>query len=585
MQLNLKKHREDLLFIPLGGASEIGMNVNLYHLDGKWIMVDCGLGFAHDVPGIDMLAADISFIKAHKKDLLGIIITHIHEDHLGAVQHLWQELEAPVYTSDFAARFLRTKLDEYAFGSRVKINTIDETKELKLGAFSIEFIGLTHSVPEMNALMIKTRHGNILHSGDWKFDPDPVLGKISEKEKIKEYGDKGEILALICDSTNALSPGHSRSEGDLFESLKTIIKDCKQLVGVTTFASNIARVFTIAKVAESCGRKVCLTGFSLQRLKEIAIKTGYFKDLPTFISDKELKFFSPSEVLILSTGCQGESNAGTMKIATDKHPTIKFKAGDTMIFSSKIIPGNEKSIFALFNLFAKKKVEVITEKDHFVHVSGHPNQDELKEMYELARPKIAIPVHGEFVHLKQHGALVKEWGVKTSIAVENGTVVKLSKANDGKDSAIVGQVPTGYMGIDGKQLIPLEGEIIKTRYKLQFAGIVIVIVVIDGSNGELLGDIEIKTPGAIDFNKDPETLRWLKKDVMVAVKGSAKELFKGKKSSFKDKFFGKKNQPQNNQAHNKAIEAISKSIRNKLGKDFNDLMGKKPMMEVIVKVI
>ncbi len=581
MQLNLKKHREDLLFAPLGGASEIGMNVNLYHLDGKWIMVDCGLGFAHDVPGVDMICADISFIKAHKKDLLGIIITHIHEDHLGAVQHLWQELEAPIYTSNFAAHFLRAKLEEYSFGSRVKINVIDETKELKLGSFNIEFIGLTHSVPEMNALMIKTRHGNILHSGDWKFDPNPVVGKISEKEKIKAYGDRGEILALVCDSTNALSLGHSKSEGDLFESLKSIVQDCKQLVGVTTFASNIARVFTIVKVAEACGRKVCLTGFSLHRLKEIAIKTGYYKELPSFISDKELKFYKPSEVLVISTGCQGESNAGTMKIATGKHPTIKFKAGDTIIFSSKIIPGNEKPIFALFNLFAKHKIEVITEKDHFVHVSGHPNQDELKEMYELARPKIAIPVHGEFVHLRQHGFLTKEWGVPQAIPVENGTVVKLSTSK----SEIIGSVPTGYFGIDGKQLIPLEGEVIKTRYKLQSAGIVIVLVVIDGSNGELLGDIEIKTPGAIDFSKDQETLNWLKKDVMVAVRSSAKELFKGKKSSFKDKFFGKKNQPTNNQANNKAAEAIAKSIRNKLGKDFNDLMGKKPMMEVIVRII
>ena len=581
MQLNLKKHREDLLFAPLGGASEIGMNVNLYHLDGKWIMVDCGLGFAHDVPGVDMICADISFIKAHKKDLLGIIITHIHEDHLGAVQHLWQELEAPIYTSNFAAHFLRAKLEEYSFGSRVKINVIDETKELKLGSFNIEFIGLTHSVPEMNALMIKTRHGNILHSGDWKFDPNPVVGKISEKEKIKAYGDRGEILALVCDSTNALSLGHSKSEGDLFESVKSIVQDCKHLVGVTTFASNIARVFTIVKVAEACGRKVCLTGFSLHRLKEIAIKTGYYKELPSFISDKELKFYKPSEVLVISTGCQGESNAGTMKIATGKHPTIKFKAGDTIIFSSKIIPGNEKPIFALFNLFAKHKIEVITEKDHFVHVSGHPNQDELKEMYELARPKIAIPVHGEFVHLRQHGFLTKEWGVPQAIPVENGTVVKLSTSK----SEIIGSVPTGYFGIDGKQLIPLEGEVIKTRYKLQSAGIVIVLVVIDGSNGELLGDIEIKTPGAIDFSKDQETLNWLKKDVMVAVRSSAKELFKGKKSSFKDKFFGKKNQPTNNQANNKAAEAIAKSIRNKLGKDFNDLMGKKPMMEVIVRII
>lgn len=579
MQLNLKKHKEDLLFAALGGASEIGMNLNLYHLDGKWIMVDCGLGFAHEIPGIDMLAPDISFIKAHKKDLLGIIITHIHEDHLGAVQHLWQELEAPIYTSDFAAHFLRSKLQEYNFGPRVKINTIDGDKELKLGSFNIEFIGLTHSVPEMNALMIKTRHGNILHSGDWKFDPDPVLGKISEKEKIKEYGDKGEILALICDSTNALSPGRSRSEGELFESLKNIIKDCKQLVGVTTFASNIARVFTIAKVAEACGRKVCLTGFSLQRLKDIAIQTGYFKDLPTFISDKELKFFAPSEVLVISTGCQGEPNAGTMKIASDKHPTIKFKAGDTIIFSSKIIPGNEKSIFALFNLFARKKIEVITEKNHFVHVSGHPNQDELKEMYELARPKISIPVHGEFVHLRHHGALAKEWGVPEFIAVENGTVVKLSKEH----SEIVGFVPSGYLCVDGRQLIPMESDVIKARYKLAFAGIIIASVVINSDGGDIIGEIDIVSHGAVDFSRDKESLGWLKTDVFATAKGTAKEFFRHKKSSFKDKIFG--NKKNSNKNHNKAVEAITKAVKSKIGKDINDLMGKKPIIEVIVKII
>ncbi len=576
MHLNLQKHKQDLLFSPLGGANEIGMNVNLYHLDGKWLMIDCGLGFAHEVPGVDMMAADISFIKAHKKDLLAIIITHIHEDHLGAVQYLWQDLEAPVYTSEFAAQFLRSKLGEYSFGSRVKINTINTETELKLGSFNIEFIGLTHSVPEMNALLIKTRHGNILHSGDWKFDPNPVVGNISQKERIKEYGDKGEILALVCDSTNALSPGHSRSEGDLFESLKTIIKDCKQLVGVTTFASNIARVFTIVKVAQACGRKVCLTGFSLQRLKEIAVKTGYFKDLPNFISDRELKFFKPSEVLILSTGCQGEENAGTMKIATDKHPTIKFKAGDTIIFSSKIIPGNEKSIFSLFNLFAKKKVEVITEKDHFVHVSGHPNQDELKEMYQLAKPKVAIPVHGEFVHLKQHGALVKEWGVKTVIAVENGSVVKLSL----NGSEIIGQVPSGYQAIDGKQLIPLDGDIIKNRYKLQFAGIVIVVVLINSQNGNI--SIEIKAPGALDSQKDQDTINWLKQDVQIAIKGSSKNILVAKKS-LKDKFFGKKS--INSQINQKEIEAISKAIKSKLTKNFNDLIGKKPMIEIFVKTV
>lgn len=580
MQLNLKKHKDDLLFAALGGASEIGMNLNLYHLDGKWIMVDCGLGFAHDIPGVDMLAADISFIKAHKKDLLGIIITHIHEDHIGAVQHLWEDLEAPIFATDFATKFLRSKLQEYPFNQRVKINTIKEDEDLKLGSFNIEFIGLTHSVPEMKALMIKTKHGNILHSGDWKFDPNPVVGKVSEKERIKEYGDKGEILALVCDSTNALSPGHSGSEGDLFESLKNIVKDCKQMVGVTTFASNIARVFTIAKVAEACGRKVCLTGFSLSRLKDIAVQTGYFKDLPSFISDKELKFFAPHEILVISTGCQGEPNAGTMKIATDKHPTIKFKAGDTMIFSSKIIPGNEKSIFDLFNLFARKKIEVITEKDHFVHVSGHPNQDELKEMYQLARPKISIPVHGEFVHLRNHGALAKEWGVPEAIAVENGTVVKLSREH----SEIVGFVPSGYLCVDGRQLIPMESEIIKSRYKLAYSGIIIASVVIDSATGEVLGNVDIRSNGAIDFSRDKESLNWLKQDVLVTTRGTAKEFFRNKKS-FKDKFFGKKKHQNHNHNHSKAIEAISKAVRSKIGKDINDLMGKKPMIEVIVNVV
>jgi ribonuclease J len=578
MQLNLKKHKEDLLFTALGGASEIGMNVNLYHLDGKWLMVDCGLGFADNIPGVDMLAADISFIKAHKKNLIGLIITHIHEDHIGAVQHLWQELEMPIFATDFAARFLRAKLEEYPFKDRVKIITIDEEMDLNLKPFTIEFIGLTHSVPEMNALMIKTRHGNILHSGDWKFDPNPIVGNISEKEKIQAYGHKGEILALVCDSTNALSPGHSGSEGDLFESLKNIVKDCKQLVGITTFASNIARIHTIVKVAQSCGRKVCLSGFSLRRLSEIAVKTGYFKDLPGFISDKEIKFFKPSEVLVLSTGCQGESLASTMKIATDKHPHIKFKSGDTIIFSSKIIPGNEKSIFSLFNLFAKKNIEVITEKDHFVHVSGHPNQDELKEMYELARPKVSIPVHGEFVHLQHHAKMAKSWGVEKVIKVENGTVVKLSHDN----SEAIGFVPTGYFGVDGKQLIEIDGEIIKDRYKLQYAGIVIIGVVIDNKNGNVIGDIDLKAYGSYDFKSDTESLIYIKQDIVRAIKSSNKELIKNK-SSFKDKIFNKNKRGA--KSHHKTIEAISKSIKNKVRKNFNDLIGKKPIVEVIIKII
>lgn len=580
MNIDLKKYKSDLLFTALGGASEIGMNVNLYHLDGKWLMVDLGLGFAHDVPGIDMLAPDISFIKSQKKNLLGLVITHIHEDHLGAVQYLWEELEMPIYTSNFTAQFLRSKLEEYKFASRVKIFTVDPSKELNLEPFKIEFIGLTHSVPEMHALMIKTNHGNILHSGDWKFDPDPVVGNISEKEKIKSYGDKGDILALVCDSTNALSPGRSKSEGDLFASLKKIISNCNQMVGVTTFASNIARIHTISQVAQACGRKIVLTGFSLKRLFEVGKKSGYFQEATNFISDREIKFFDRSEILILSTGCQGEPLAGTMKIAHDAHPTIKFVAGDTMIFSSKIIPGNEKSIFALFNAFARKKVEVITEKDHFVHVSGHPNQDELREMYELAKPKIAIPVHGEFVHMKQHAAMAREWGVSNVIEIENGSVVKLSSADGAKGASIIGSVPTGYFGVDNKQLLPLDGEIIKTRQKLQFAGIVIVVVTIDADTGGIIGDIHVSAPGSYDFKNDREALDMLKQDIAKTVRGMSKSFVT--ESSFK--FFTKKKRSRKNSDDNKVASTIEKSIRSITQRNFNHLTGKKPLLEIVVRI-
>lgn len=578
MNINLKKHHSELLFTPLGGAGEIGMNVNMYHLNGKWLMVDLGLGFAHDIPGIDMLAPDITFAKEHKKNIVGLIITHIHEDHLGAVQYLWQELGMTIYTSNFTAKFLRAKLEEFPFAREVKIVVIDPSKELNLDPFKIEFIGLTHSVPEMNALMIKTNHGNILHSGDWKFDPDPVIGNVSEKEKIKAYGDKGEILALICDSTNALSPGRSKSEGDLYESLREIVGNCKHMVGITTFASNIARVNTIARVAKACGRKVVLAGFSLHRIVEVAKKSGYFEGFDNIISDRELKNYSKNEILVLATGCQGEPMASARKIANDAHPTIRFVAGDTMIFSSKIIPGNEKDIFGLFNDFARKNITVITEKDHFVHVSGHPNQDELREMYDLAKPQIAVPVHGEFVHIQHHCALAKEMGVEKVITVENGSVVRLSKTN----SEVIGFVQTGYLGVDGKQLIPINGEIIKTRKKLEHSGIIIVNAVVDSKDGTIIGDPIILAPGAYDFKSDRDTLDTIRREVNFKIRNSLKEAGIGKKG-LKDKIFSKK---QNKNANLDKVEAVlEKTVKTYISKVINELIGKKPLVEVIIRLV
>ena len=576
MKIDLTKYKDNLLFIPLGGAGEIGMNVNLYHLDGKWLMVDLGLGFAHNAPGIDMLAPDISFIKSNKKDLVGLILTHIHEDHLGAVQYLWEELEVPIYTSNLTAIFLRSKLEEYSFAKYVKINVIDPNKELALNPFKINFIGLTHSVPEMNALIIKTKYGNILHSGDWKFDTDPVVGDISQKDIIREYGNQKSILALVCDSTNALNPGRSGSEGDLFDSLKKIISKCKKRVCVTTFASNIARIYTIADVARSCGRKVALSGFSLKRITEAGKKAGYFDNLEDFISEKEVNLYKKDEVLVLSTGCQGEPLASTMKIANDVHKSIKFGKGDTVIFSSKIIPGNEKSIFRLFNLFAKKQIEVITEKDDFVHVSGHPNQDELREMYDLAKPQISIPVHGEFVHMKQHCKIALEQGVKDTIQVENGSIVKLLQ----DDSEIIGQVPTGYFGVDGSQLVPMDGDIIRIRNKLQNAGIVVVGVFLNKSY-KLLGFPHLSSFGTYDFSSDKDSLRTIKNKISKEVAITVKDL--GLDKGLKEKIFNKNKKKKLNQ--DKIISVIDKKVRTIINKSFRELINKKPLIDVIIKVI
>lgn len=582
MDLNLKKHREDLLFLPLGGSNEIGMNVNLYHLDGKWLMVDLGVGFASDVPGVDMLTPDISFIKSHKKNLLGLVITHIHEDHLGAVQHLWQELEVPVYASALAANFLRAKLQEYKLDKRVPIHIINSNQELNLDPFKIEFIGLTHSVPEMKALIIKTRKGNILHTGDWKFDPNPVVGQVSDKEIIKKYGDEGKFLAVVCDSTNALSEGHSKSEGDLYHSLKLLIEGRKGLVGVTTFASNIARIHTIARIAKDCGRKIVLAGASLHRIYEVGKKSGYFLEDFEFISDREMKSFDKKELLVICTGCQGEPLAAAKRIATNTHPTIRFTVGDLMIFSSKIIPGNEKKIFSLFDALAKKQIDVLTEQDHFVHVSGHPSQDELREMYQLARPKIAIPVHGEFLHTKNHGDLARECGVPKVIQVENGLAVKLSEENFMTESAIAGFVKSGYFGVDGYQLLDLKGEVIKERRKLQYSGVVMVSLAVNDSL-ETLQKPQIICVGSYDLKEDRETAKFLNDEIHLFLKQKAKDLGLQKKKGLS--IFKNKKKEKKLQDNRKILDELEKSLRSRLLKTFEELMGKRPAMEIIIHVI
>ncbi|MFM7620107.1 MAG: ribonuclease J [Alphaproteobacteria bacterium] len=579
MELNLKKHFNDLLFLPLGGANEIGMNLNLYHLNGKWLMIDCGVGFAYNIPGIDMMTPDISFIKQHRHNLLGIVLTHIHEDHMGAVQYLWEELRVPVFATQFGANFLKTKLSEFQLDKTVPIKIIDSQHVLDLEPFYLEFIGLTHSVPEMKAVLLKTQHGNVLHTGDWKLDPDPVIGEVSELEKIKHLGDQQQILAMICDSTNAINEGHSRSEGELYASLKSLIAGRNGLVGVTTFASNIARVHTIARIAKELGRKVVLSGFSLHRLFEVGKKSGYFVEDFGIISDREAKLYSKNEILVICTGCQGEELASARKIAIGNHPYLNFTKNDLMIFSSKIIPGNEKKIFELFDLLAKRQIDVMTEKDHFVHVSGHPSRDELKQMYQLARPQIAIPVHGEFIHTKAHCELAQECGVSRVIQTENGLAIRLS-SDLGKCEA-VGKVKTGYFGIDGNQLIDLKSEVIRERKKLQEAGVIMISLAVNDSL-KTLGKITISSIGSYPLNQDQESENLLRSEINNFLKNRARELDLHDGLGLN---FLKKKKKRQKLHGTKIIKDLEKQLRSRLLKIFEELMGKRPALEVIIHLI
>lgn len=509
MSFNPKAYKDKLLFIPLGGANEIGINVNLYHYDGKWIMVDCGSGFADDhLPGVGMIIADVSFIEAYKKDLLGIILTHAHEDHLGAIQYLWNSLECPIYTTKFTKNFLKSKLSEYSFAKQIKINAVNPQERFNLGPFSIEMVTITHSAPEMQALMIRTKAGNILHTGDWKFDPAPVIGNKTDEEVLKACGDEG-ILALVCDSTNVFNEGVSGSEGDVRKSLADIIACCPKMVVVTTFASNLARLDTIIYAGQKANRKVALTGRSLHRMLAAAQESGYLNDIIPLIDERSISNHKREELLIIATGCQGESMAATSKMAFGTHHSVKLAPKDTVIFSSKIIPGNDKKIFRLFNTFVKKGIEVITERDHFVHVSGHPAINELKKMYGLIRPHICVPVHGEPIHIHEHAKLAKANGIKHAVEVENGSVLLLEEAQP----KILSKVENGYLAVDGNCLLPEDSNIFKMRRKMRDSGIIIASIIINNKS-KLAAKPIINFPGLLDNTEDIELIELIQQNVI-----------------------------------------------------------------------
>jgi ribonuclease J len=498
-KFNPLDHKNDFLFVPLGGCGEIGMNMNLYHHKGKWIMVDCGVGFAdYNFPGVTLMLPNIDFIIKNQIKISAIIITHIHEDHIGGVIHLWEWLQCKIYTTPLAATFLREKIRESGIKSNIQIKIIQEDGEFEIDGFQISTMGLTHSVPEMKALAIQSPAGIVFHTGDWKLDPKPLVGEESDLKTIKSICRNG-AYAMVCDSTNVFNEGWSGSEGDLEKNITDIVKKAKNRVVITTFASNIARLQTISNVARATNRQLVVAGRSLWRMIDAARKNNYLLDTIEFIDQKGASSIPREETLILCTGCQGEENAALTKISSDQHPHIQLDKGDMVLFSSKIIPGNEKKIFNLFNNLTELDIDIVTEKTKDIHVSGHPNRKELKKLYSIVKPEYAIPVHGEVSHIKEHAELAEsEFGVKKSIRPRNGDVWLFEKGHVPKKIAKVDQ---GYVLIDGTVLRHEKSRVIYERKIMSDGGSVVLMLL---TNQSSITGLKVATPGFITKKEDHE---------------------------------------------------------------------------------
>ena len=472
---------DELVFLPLGGSNEIGMNFNLYGFGPpharKWIVVDLGITFGDQItPGVEVILPDPEFIEEHADDILGIVLTHAHEDHIGAVAWLWPRLKAPLYATPFTAFLLREKLREKDLQDEAKITVVPLGGTLTLGPFEINLITLTHSIPEPNGLSIRTPLGTILHTGDWKIDPDPLLGAPTDETAIRRLGDEG-VLAMVCDSTNVFVDGEAGSEADVRETLGALIRDLKGGVAAACFASNVARMDTIIRAAEASGRRVCLVGRSMIRMAAAARSVGLFQDVGPFVSDHEAKALGKERVLYLCTGSQGEPRAALSRIADGTHPHVKLGQGDACVFSSRVIPGNEVPIRNLQNNLADRGVRLYTERDHpGIHVSGHPCRDELKRMYQWARPQIAVPTHGERRHLLEHAALAKDLQTPFAVAPRNGDMVRLAPGAP----SIVDEVPAGRLYVDGGMVTPENGDALRERRHVAFNGLLTVSVALDG---------------------------------------------------------------------------------------------------------
>jgi ribonuclease J len=493
---------DELIFLPLGGSNEIGMNFNCYGYgppdDRKWIIVDVGVTFGDTTtPGVDIILPDPSFIEEHADDILGIILTHAHEDHIGAMGWLWPRLRAPIYATPFTAFLLREKMRERGVLDDAEITVVPLGGTITLGPFESTLITLTHSIPEPNGLAIKTPLGTILHTGDWKIDPDPQLGAPTDADAIRKLGDEG-VLAMVCDSTNVFVDGHAGSEADVRKTLNALIGSLKGKVAVACFASNVARMNSVIHAAQDSGRTVCLVGRSMIRMAAAADSVNLFKGVKPFVGDAEAGRYGDNDILYLCTGSQGEARAALSRIAEGTHPHVKLGSGDHCIFSSRVIPGNEIGIRNLQDKLSERGVRLYTERDHpGIHVSGHPCRDELKEMYAWARPTIAVPTHGERRHLAEHAAFARDLQVSQTVTPRNGDMVRLAPGR----AMIIDEVPSGRLYVDGGMVTPENGEALRERRHASHSGMLTVAVAIDG-RGKIASGPQVRgigLPGEEDY--------------------------------------------------------------------------------------
>jgi ribonuclease J len=551
----------ELVFLALGGLGEIGMNAYLYGYGPpdarKWLMVDLGITFpeGEDDPGIDVIFPDLRFIEEEKSTLAGIVITHAHEDHIGAVIDLWPRLGVPVYATPFTAGMLKAKLAEYGGKLNIPIREVPLNGRFQAGPFDVELFEMSHSIPESSALAIRTPAGVVVHTGDWKIDLTPTLGGTPDQRRLMALGDEG-VLAVVGDSTNAMREGKSPSERDVAKTLAEIVKDAPARVAVTTFASNVARVKAVADAARAAGRELVVAGRALHRVIEVAIDTGYLPQGFRYVDQQQFSELKRSHVVCLCTGSQGEPRAAMARIAENEHPDISLDKGDLAIFSSRTIPGNEKAVGWIQNNLVRMGIEVVTDNEALVHVTGHPRRDELRQLYAWTRPKIVIPMHGEARHLKAHAALARDAGVAEVQVAYNGEMVRLAPG----PVRIVDDAPVGRLFRDGRLIVPSSDGPVRERRKLAMVGIVVVALALS-RRGELMAEPQIVIDGVPAEDEDGEPMDEL---VLTTVEGTLKSIPRDRRRD---------------------LEMVSEAVRRAVRGGVAAAWGKKPIVKVLVSVI